>query len=86
MLNPCIPIRDLKNTTAVSQLCHDTPCPITVTKNGYADMVIMSTEAFDRVLESTAAIKLMQGLRDIEAGKTKPARQALKAVREKYGL
>ena len=86
MLNPCIPIRDLKNTTAVSQLCHDTPCPITVTKNGYADMVIMSTEAFDRVLESTAAIKLMQGLRDIEAGKTKPACQALKAVREKYGI
>lgn len=86
MLNLCIPIRDLKNTTAVSQLCHDTPCPITVTKNGYADMVIMSTEAFDRVLESTAAIKLMQGLRDIEAGKTKPARQALKAVREKYGI
>ena len=86
MLNPCIPIRDLKNTTAVSQLCHDTPCPITVTKNGYADMVIMSTEAFDRVLESTAAIKLMQGLRDIEAGKTKPAHQALKAVREKYGI
>ena len=86
MLNPCIPIRDLKNTTAVSQLCHETPCPITITKNGYADMVIMSPEAFDRVLESAAAIKLMQGLRDIEAGRTKPARHALKAVREKYGL
>ena len=86
MLNPCIPIRDLKNTTAVSQLCHETPCPITITKNGYADMVIMSSEAFDRVLESTATIKLMQGLRDIEEGRTKPARQALKAVREKHGL
>lgn len=86
MLNPCIPIRDLKNTTAVSQLCHDTPCPITVTRNGYADMVIMSTEAFDSVLESAAAIKLMQGLRDIEAGRAKPARDALRAVREKYGL
>ena len=86
MLNPCIPIRDLKNTAAVSQLCHDTPVPITVTKNGYADMVIMSPEAFDRVLESAAAIKLMQGLRDIEAGRTKPAREALAAVREKYGV
>lgn len=86
VLNRCIPIRDLKNTAAVSQLCHDTPCPITVTKNGYADMVIMSAEAFDHVLESTAAIKLMQGLRDIEAGRTKPARQALAAVRDKYGV
>lgn len=86
MLNPCIPIRDLKNTTAVSRLCHETPCPITITKNGYADMVIMSPEAFDRVLESAAAIKLMQGLRDIEAGRTKPAREALRGTREKYGL
>lgn len=86
MLNSCIPIRDLKNTAAVSQLCHDTPTPITVTKNGYADMVIMSVEAFDRVLESAAAIKLMQGLRDIEAGRTRPARQSLAALREKHGL
>ena len=86
MLNPCIPIRDLKDTAAVSQLCHDTPCPITVTKNGYADMVIMSPEAFDQVLESSAAIKLMQGLRDVEAGRTRPAREALAALREKYGI
>ena len=86
MLNPCIPIRDLKNTTAVSQLCHDTPCPITVTKNGYADMVIMSPEALDQLLESTAAIKLMQGLRDVEAGRVKAAREALRSVRDKYGL
>lgn len=86
MLNPCIPIRDLKDTTAVSQLCHETPGPITITKNGYADMVIMSAEAFDRVLESIAAIKLMQGLRSIEAGRVKPAREALKAVRERHGL
>ena len=86
MLNPCIPIRDLKNTAAVSKLCHDTLCPITVTKNGYADMVIMSAEAFDRVLESAAAIKLMQGLRDFDAGREKPAREALRAARDKYGL
>ena len=86
MLNPCIPIRDLKDTAAVSQLCHDTPCPITVTKNGYADMVIMSPEALDQLLESTAAIKLMQGLRDVEAGRVKPAREALQALRDKYGV
>lgn len=86
MLNRCIPIRDLKDTAAVSQLCHEAPVPITVTKNGYADMVIMSAEAFDRVLESAAAVRLMQGLRDVEAGRTRPARDALAAVREKYGV
>ena len=40
-----IPIRDLKNTNAISQRCHETQEPIFVTKSGYGDMVIMSTKA-----------------------------------------
>ena len=32
-----VPIRDLKNTTAISQLCHEENEPIFVTKNGYGD-------------------------------------------------
>ena len=37
----CIPIRDLKNTAAVSEMCKKAYSPIVVTKNGYSDMVIM---------------------------------------------
>ena len=33
-----IPIRDLKNTNAISQHCHETQEPIFVTKSGYGDM------------------------------------------------
>ena len=40
-----IPIRDLKNTNAISQRCHETQEPIFVTKSGYRDMVIMSIRA-----------------------------------------
>ena len=40
-----IPIRDLKNTNAISQRCHETQQPIFVTKSGYGDMVIMSIKA-----------------------------------------
>ncbi len=40
-------IRDLKNTNAISQRCHETAEPIFVTKNGYGDMVIMSMEAYE---------------------------------------
>ena len=39
-----IPIKDLKDTTNVSALCHRTDEPIYVTKNGYGDMVLMSME------------------------------------------
>ena len=37
-----IPIRDLKDTAKVSELCHKTGEPIFITKNGYGDMVLMS--------------------------------------------
>ena len=37
-----VPIRDLKNTTIISQLCREEDEPIFITKNGYGDMVIMS--------------------------------------------
>ena len=40
-----IPIRDLKNTNAISERCHETQEPIFVTKSGYGDMVIMSIKA-----------------------------------------
>lgn len=40
-----IPIRDLKNTDAISQRYHETQEPIFVTKGGYGNMVIMSIRA-----------------------------------------
>ena len=42
-----IPIKDLKNTTDISEMCHRTDEPIFVTKNGYGDMVIMSIESYE---------------------------------------
>ena len=43
-----IPIRDLKNTSEISELCRTTGEPIFVTKNGYGDMVVMSMEAYEK--------------------------------------
>ena len=33
-----IPIKDLKNTSDISDLCHTSQEPIFITKNGYGDM------------------------------------------------
>ena len=41
-----IPIKDLKNTSEISDMCHRTEEPIYITKNGYGDMVIMSMESY----------------------------------------
>ena len=42
-----IPVRDLKDTTTISNLCHRTKGPIFITKNGYGDMVIMSMKTYE---------------------------------------
>ena len=43
-----IPIRELRDTSAISEMCHSKDEPVFVTKNGYGDMVIMSLETFEK--------------------------------------
>ncbi len=43
-----IPIRDLRKTNEISEMVHKTREPIFVTKNGYSDFVIMSSEIYDQ--------------------------------------
>lgn len=82
-----IPIRDLKNTSEISDLCHAAGEPIFVTKNGYGDMVVMSMEAYEermRILD--VYTKLAAAEEEIKAGKVRDAEGSLKELREKYGL
>lgn len=44
-----IPIKELKNTSEISEMCHKTDEPVFITKNGYGDMVIMSIETYEQV-------------------------------------
>lgn len=82
----CIPIRDLKDTNAISKLCHESREPIMVTKNGYSDMVVMSAEVYDRVKFLSVYERLMQAEEDIAEGRVADARESLRRTREKYGL
>jgi prevent-host-death family protein len=43
-----IPIKDLRNTSEISELAHREQEPIFITKNGYSDLVVMSSELYDR--------------------------------------
>ena len=82
-----IPIKELKNTAKISELCHQSNEPIYITKNGYGDMVLMSMELFESTRsrwEMYNDIEMSE--EQIKQGKTKDARSALSHVREKYGL
>ena len=43
-----MPIKDLKDTSYISEMCHKSEEPIYITKNGEGDLVVMSVEAFER--------------------------------------
>ena len=82
-----IPIKDLKNTSEISDLCHKSNEPIYITKNGYGDMVIMSMDMYE---ETMKRLNMYQELalseQQIKEGKTKEARSSLASMRKEYGL
>lgn len=82
-----IPIKDLKNTSEISEMCHKTDEPIYVTKNGYGDMVIMSMEIYESTMRQIAMYRDIEiSEKQVEAGKVRDARIALSETRVKYGL
>lgn len=82
-----IPIKDLKNTSEISEMCHKAGEPIYITKNGYGDMVIMSMEIYETTMKKLAMYRDIElSEKQIESGKVKDAREALKETRAKYGL
>ena len=82
-----IPIKDLKNTAEISEMCHRTDEPVYITKNGYGDMVIMSMENFERTMKR---LKMYEDIyvseRHISEGKVKDARESLASMRSQYGV
>ena len=82
-----IPIKDLKDTAKVSEMCHKSSEPILVTKNGYGDMVLMSIEAFEKIYQKEQLYRDLEiSENEIRSGKTREAREALADVRKNYGL
>ncbi|MCL2427023.1 MAG: type II toxin-antitoxin system Phd/YefM family antitoxin [Oscillospiraceae bacterium] len=82
-----IPIKELKNTSEISELCRSSAEPIYITKNGYGDMVIMSIETFEeQMLMYDIYNRLDSAERDITEGRTKNARESLRSLRQKYGV
>ena len=73
-----IPIKDLKNTSEISDMCHRAEEPIYITKNGYGDMVIMSMEIYESAMKQLAMYRDIEiSEKQIEAGQVKDAKAAL---------
>ena len=80
------PITDLRNMTEISNLCHAGNDPIFITKNGYGDMVIMSMEAYDKLVSVAATdAAIAEAERELaQDGTLENARSALAGLRRKH--
>ncbi len=82
-----IPIRDLKNTVKIEQLCQTTQAPVFVTKNGYGSLVVMDIEYYTNTISKLEEAKILfEGLEDIKTGKLKDGEEVLKNLKDKYEL
>ena len=79
------PIRDLKNTTEISNLCHEVREPIFITKNGYGDMVIMSMRTYEEQLARlNMYTKIMEGKSQANNGQLLDGQSTMEKLRKKY--
>ncbi|NLU10792.1 MAG: type II toxin-antitoxin system Phd/YefM family antitoxin [Tepidanaerobacter acetatoxydans] len=82
-----IPIRDLKNTSEISQMCQASDEPIFITKNGYGDMVIMSMKLYEEKLFILDVYsKLIAAEEQLAGGKVLDGATSLKRIRDKYNV
>jgi len=80
------PITDLRNTTEISELCHAKKEPLFITKNGYGDLVVMSIEAYEELIETA---KTDTAIHEAETefaqdGVLLDARESLSSLRRKH--
>ena len=82
-----IPMRDLKDTVKIEELCAKENGPVFVTKNGYGRLVVMDMEYFDRVFgQLYEATLINSGWEDFKNGRMNNPDEVLKKLEEKYGL
>ena len=82
-----IPIKELKDTAKISLMVRENADPIYITKNGYDDMVIMSTEEYSRLMAELEVMeKLLEGEQAIARGEVIDAFEGIEQIRRRNGL
>lgn len=80
------PITDLRNTTEISELRHVKREPLFITKNGYGDLVIMSIETYEEIIETARTDAAISEAEKEYAtnGILLDAKEALSSLRRKH--
>ena len=82
------PLTDLRNnTTDIAELAHSEREPVFITRNGYADLVVMSIDAYEHGMARLEVYdKLASSQAEVESGKPLQSLDEVFAkYRAKYG-
>jgi prevent-host-death family protein len=86
----CVPIKDLRDTARFSELVATASGPITVTRNGRDEFVVMRSDDYDDLLEELAKAKLMERMlvaeHERKSGEALDAAETLRQIRERHGV
>ena len=81
-----IPMRNLKNTKEIEQLCKESKEPVFVTKNGTGSLIVLDFDTYaDQIMEIYNIEMIKKGHKDYLEGRTIDGPTALKALKNKYG-
>lgn len=80
------PITELRNTNEISELCHQQQEPIFITKNGFGDLVVMSIEAYDKLMSEKTIDRVIHDAEQevAEGAELLDAKEALSVLRRKH--
>lgn len=80
------PMTDLRNTTEISEVCHQKKEPLFITKNGYGDLVVMSIEYYEELMQTLQTdLAIDEAEKEYESeGVLLDARQTLASLRRKH--
>lgn len=82
-----VPMRDLKDTVKIENLCTKTKAPVFITKNGYGKLVVMDLECFERLMNQSYEAKIInESLSDLDTNKVIDGNLAKEEMKKKYGF
>ena len=80
-----IPIKDLRDTGRMSEMCNQSNEPIFITKNGYGDMVIMSITLYEKQMaQLEMRDKILAGKAQADSGNLVDGPEAIEAIRKRH--
>ena len=59
-----LPVNELKNTASIMKTCKESSVPIVITRNGYAEAVMMSIELYEELINKIHQASLVNAALD----------------------